>query len=225
MKIKDMSASERPREKMWLYGKESLSNSEIISIIVKNGYKQQSALAIAQEILSLDTDGIAGLSSITLEELEAVAGIGKAKATEIIAAVELGRRVFSAEHRRAGRIRSVSDVAAYFMNEMRHLKKEYFNAVLLNSAGDIIGIECISMGNLNSSPVHPRETFKQAIKKSAASILLVHNHPSGEPEPSNEDIYITERLVEAGNILGIKVVDHVIIGNGCYVSMKEKNII
>lgn len=225
MRIKDISQAERPRERVWREGVGALSNGELLALIIKTGSNRFSALEVAHMVLALSDEGLAGLAHIELEELQSVEGIGPAKAAEIVAAVELGRRIVRAGSSNMGRISSVRDVIHYFMDDMKHLKKEHFRAVLLSSSGDIIGIEDVSVGNLTSSIVHPRETFKTAIKRSAASMLLVHNHPSGNPQPSSEDIKTTRRLVEAGKLLGIEIVDHVIIGNELYTSMREKNII
>lgn len=225
LKIREINQAERPRERVWRDGVSALSNAELMAIIIKTGCSNYSALEIAHKVLGLGDDGLAGLAQLELEELQQVEGIGPAKATEILATVELGRRVVCAGSISSGRISSVRDVVRYFMDDMKHLKKEHFRAVLLSTSGDIIGIEDISIGNLTSSIVHPRETFKAAIKRSAASMLLVHNHPSGNPQPSNEDIETTLRLVESGKLLGIEIIDHVIIGDEAYTSMREKNII
>lgn len=225
MKIREMTQAERPRERMWKEGVHALSNAELLAIIIKTGSRSHSAIEIAHLVLAKGDQGISGLSELELEELESIAGIGPAKAAEIAAAVELGKRVARASALTMGRISSVGDVIRYFMDDMKHLKKEHFRAVLLSSSGDIIGIENVSVGNLTSSIVHPRETFRAAIRRAAASMLLVHNHPSGNPQPSHEDIETTHRLVEAGRLLGIEIVDHVIIGDEAYTSMKEKNII
>lgn len=225
MKIKEMSINERPIEKMVLYGKETLSNSELIAILLKTGTTKLSSLQLAERVINQNADGLRNLANITLEELMDIDGIGQAKAATIVAAVELGKRISASEAIQRGKISCVEDVVDIFMERLRYLKKEKFEVLLLDTKGNIISSENISVGDLCSSVVHPRETFKSAIKRSAAAIIFVHNHPSGDPTPSNEDIAITKRLIEAGNILGISVLDHIIIGDGVFVSMKASDLI
>lgn len=225
MKIKEMSTNERPIEKMVLYGKETLSNSELIAILLKTGTTKLSSLQLAERVINQNADGLRNLANITLEELMDIDGIGQAKAATVVAAVELGKRISASEAIQRGKISCVEDVVDIFMERLRYLKKEMFEVLLLDTKGNIISSENISIGDLCSSVVHPRETFKSAIKKSAAAIIFVHNHPSGDPTPSNEDISITKRLIEAGNILGISVLDHIIIGDGVFVSMKASDLI
>lgn len=225
MKIKEMSTNERPIEKMVLYGKETLSNSELIAILLKTGTTKLSSLQLAERVINQNADGLRNLANITLEELMDIDGIGQAKAATVVAAVELGKRISASEAIQRGKISCVEDVVDIFMERLRYLKKEMFEVLLLDTKGNIISSENISIGDLCSSVVHPRETFKSAIKKSAAAIIFVHNHPSGDPTPSNEDIAITKRLIEAGNILGISVLDHIIIGDGVFVSMKASDLI
>lgn len=225
MKIKEMSINERPIEKMVLYGKETLSNSELIAILLKTGTTKLSSLQLAERVINQNADGLRNLANITLEELMDIDGIGQAKAATIVAAVELGKRISASEAIQRGKISCVEDVVDIFMERLRYLQKEMFEVLLLDTKGNIISSENISVGDLCSSVVHPRETFKSAIKRSAAAIIFVHNHPSGDLTPSNEDIAITKRLIEAGNILGISVLDHIIIGDGVFVSMKASDLI
>lgn len=223
--IKDLPIDERPREKLYKYGCHTLSNSELIAIIIRTGSKKKSALDLAQGILALDKIGLAFLNDCSLQELMTIEGIGKCKAAQILASVELGKRTVSCSSTYKYKICSPNDVSNLLMENMRHLKKEHFRVLLLDTKNQIISMENISIGDLNSSIVHPREVFKMAIKKSSASMILVHNHPSGDPKPSKEDVSITNRLIECGKILGINVLDHVIIGNGRYISFKEKGLL
>ena len=223
--IKDLPLNERPREKLYRYGVKSLSNSELIAVIIRTGSKGDTAIQLAERIISLDDRGIGFLSDATIEELTDVKGIGNCKAAQLLAAIELGKRISAYKKEDNIRISCPNDIADLLMEEMRYLKKEYFKIAILDTKNQIITIENISIGNLNSSIVHPREVFNMAIKRSANSIILVHNHPSGDPTPSSEDINITNRLIEAGSILGIKVLDHIIIGDNKYISFKERNII
>lgn len=223
--IKDLPYDERPRERMLKYGPEVLSNVELLAIIIRTGTKEESALKLAERLLNrAGEDGLKFLLDSSVEELSKIKGLGFAKAAELKAAVELGIRIQKAT-RKINTVTKPQDVADLLMVEMRYLKKEIFKVVLLNVKNQVISIENISIGNLNSSIVHPREIFNAAIRKYSASIILVHNHPSGDPTPSIEDINVTKRIIEGGKILGINVLDHVIIGDGNYVSMKEKNII
>ena len=225
MKIREMRTSERPREKMVLYGSQALTDSELLAILLKTGTRQRSAIEVADTILNHSAEGLRNIADMSLEELRAFDGVGIAKACQLHAAVELGRRIAQSRIINRGRIAGIGDVLDLFMEEMRYEKKEVFKVLLMDSKGKILSKETISVGDLSSSIVHPRETFKSAVRRSAASVLFVHNHPSGDPTPSKEDIVVTRRLVEAGDILGIAVLDHVIIGDGTYVSLKEEEII
>jgi DNA repair protein RadC len=222
--IKSLPEDERPREKLIKHGVESLSNVELLAIILKTGTKDSSALELSKKLLSEHKSGISALVDISVEELKKIKGIGPSKASGIIAAVELGRRVSVSEEIRY-RISSPTDVSNYLMRELGDLKKEHFNIVMLDNKNYIIEVHNVSVGSLNSAIVHPREVFKNAIRRSSASIILAHNHPSGKSSPSAEDISITKRLVECGEIIGIKVLDHIIVGRNEYFSFKEQSII
>lgn len=223
--IKDLPLNERPREKLSKYGARSLSNAELIAIIIRTGHKKDTALDLANRLLSMDKIGISYLSHATMEELTSINGIGICKASQIIASIELGKRISGSDGKINLKVNSPIIITELLMEEMRYLKKEHFKIAMLDTKNQIISIEDISIGNLNSSIVHPREVFNIAIKRSANSIILIHNHPSGDPTPSTEDINITHRLIDAGNIIGIKVLDHIIIGDNSYISLKQKNII
>ena len=204
-----------------------LSNAELLAIIIRTGNRNETALALAQRMLSElgQGEGLSFLVDATVEELTKVKGISMAKACAIKAAVELGKRIGGIKSIDKVFIRSPRDVANLLMNEMRYLKKEYFRTIQLNVKNQVLAVEDISVGSLNSSIVHPREVFKGPIRRSSAAIILIHNHPSGDPSPSREDIEVTRRLYEAGKLLGIDVLDHIIIGDGIYTSLKEKGII
>ncbi|WP_425446576.1 RadC family protein [Dethiothermospora halolimnae] len=223
--IKDLPKDERPREKLLKFGVKSLSNAELLAIIIRTGNRSDTALELSHKLLTMDKRGLAFLTELSIEEITKIKGIGKCKASQIMATLEMSRRIASIKAIDKLKITSPSDVSNVLMEEMRYLKKEYFKVILLDTKNQIISIENISIGNLNSSIVHPREVFSVAIKRSSASIILTHNHPSGDPTPSGEDINVTNRIVASGNILGINVLDHIIIGDGNYVSLKEKNIL
>lgn len=223
--IKDMPESERPREKLISYGVESLSNAELLALIIRTGNRQDTAIELGQKILSMDSRGLTHLSEVSAEQLMEINGVGKTKAAQILATIEIGKRLsrFSAQDKI--KVSSPIVLVNLLMDEMKYLNKEHFRIAILDTKNQILTIEAISIGTLNASIVHPRDVFYAAIRRSANSIILIHNHPSGDPHPSNEDINITKRLVDAGNLLGIKVLDHIIIGDNKYISFKEKNLI
>jgi len=223
--IKNMPVSERPREKMLTHGCQSLSNAELLAIILSTGTRERTAIDLARGILNMSSEGLRTLTDCTIEELMQIRGVGLAKASQVIAAVELGKRIALTTNVDNYKIQGPEDVGNLLMEEMRYLNKEMFNIILLNTKNNVISIENISVGSLNASIVHPREVFNIAIRRSSSAIILAHNHPSGDPKPSTEDINITKRLIEAGSIIGINVLDHIIIGDGVYFSMKEKEII
>ncbi|MCX7711357.1 MAG: DNA repair protein RadC [Clostridia bacterium] len=228
LKMKDLPLSERPYEKLEKLGAEMLSNAELLAIIIKTGNRKESSLDLANRVLSCDKadKGLPFLHDLSLEQLREIDGIGKVKAVQVKALTELSKRMASTFNMHAKKaLTSPQDVCGLLMEEMRHLKKEVFKGVLLDVKNHVIKQVNVSVGSLNSSIVHPREVFSEAVKMSCSSIIFVHNHPSGDPEPSREDIHTTNRLVDAGNILGIKVLDHIIIGDGKYVSLKEKGYI
>lgn len=220
MKIKYLPEEERPVEKSLSMGIESLTNGELLALLINSGTREKSAMALAEEVLAKNKSGISYLRETSPEELMTIRGIGSSKAARIMAAVELGKRIASKPAKKGVRIESDEDVAELFMEELRCKKKEIFKALLLDSKGRVISAETVSVGELTSTLVHPREVFSQAVKKSAAAVVFVHNHPSGDPSPSREDFATTERLVACGNLLGIKVLDHIVVGDGKYISIK-----
>lgn len=222
IRIREMNDDERPVEKMIKKGVKYLNNSELLAILIRTGSRNDSAISLSTKILAKTDKGIRGLVDMTIEDLCMIEGIGPTKATIIKAALELGSRV-SGYIPKNYKIKNPWDIYSFYMEEMRYLKKEVFKVVLLNTKNEIISDINISIGSLNYSIVHPREVFTEAIKKSANSIILMHNHPSGNPNPSLEDINVTKRLRKSGEILGIEVLDHVIIGEGVYYSLKEED--
>ncbi|QDR80120.1 RadC family protein [Sporomusa termitida] len=221
--MKELPATERPREKMLDKGAAALSNAELLAILLRTGTKNLPVLRLAEQLL-VKYD-LTGLGCISPLELSKTAGIGLVKAVTVVAGIELGRRLSYKEPGERPVIKSPKDAAGLMMGELRYQTKEHFMALLLSTKNHVIARAIISVGSLNASIVHPRELFREAIIYSAAAIILVHNHPSGDPAPSQEDITLTKQLVEAGNLLNISVLDHVIIGDGKYVSFKEKGII
>ena len=225
MNIKQMPSEEKPREKLLREGSDRLSTTEILAILINSGTKEISALEIAAQLLSMDKRGVRFLAECSPEELGRIKGMGQAKICTVLAAVELGKRIAAAPVRDRNLIRSSSDIADPFMEKMRYYKKEHFVSLMINAKGEIIEETEVSIGDLCSSSTHPREVFVDAVKRSAGSVVFLHNHPSGDPSPSDTDIHTTKRLIEAGTILGIPVLDHIIIGDGIYVSMKAMGLI
>ncbi len=224
MQIKKIPKEERPIEKVLNQGVEVLSNSELITLILHSGTKSKSAMSLAEEVLTRDDDGIRFLSHCEIEELLSINGLGPVKATRLLAAVELGKRIAKANSTKDNYVENSQDVADLFMEDLRYKSKEYFKTLLLNTKGKVIYIDTVSIGNLTQTTVHPREVFRKAIQKGAASMIIIHNHPSGDPAPSKEDIRTTRRLVDVGELLGIPVLDHVIIGDGSFESFKCRGL-
>lgn len=224
MLIRDFPDDERPRERFIKQGPESLANHELIALLIQTGSKNESVLTLANKLL-IHFDGLRLLKDASLDELKAIKGIGTAKAIQLLAAIELGRRVSNLEFTDRYCIRSPEDAAKYMMNEMRFLTQEHFVCLYLNTKNQVMHKQVVFIGSLNASIVHPREVYKEAFRRSAASIICLHNHPSGDPSPSREDIEVTKRLVECGKIIGIDLLDHIIIGENKFISLKEKGYV
>ncbi|AFM01999.1 MULTISPECIES: DNA repair protein RadC [Desulfitobacterium] len=223
-RLKDLPEELLPRERLFQYGPDALSNREILAILLRTGVKGENVLDFAERLLT-ETGGLSGLARLTVHELTRYRGMGTAKAAELKAALELGRRSVSSDPMVRPVINSPQDIAYLVMEEMRYLDREHFRVVSLSTKNHVLGISSISVGSLNSSLVHPRECFKEAIRRNSNAIILLHNHPSGDPTPSREDIDVTRRLSDGGQILGIEVLDHVIIGDNRYISLKERGIL
>lgn len=224
MMIKDLHQEDKPRERMITYGAEKLSNRELLAIIINSGSKENSSLACANEVLLL-VNHLRELRHITLSELLTVKGIGEKKATTILAVIELAKRMHVNTVLDKYEINEPNDVANYLMEKLRYLKQEHFVALMLNTKNQIIHEQSIFIGSLNMAVVHPRDLFREAVKHSAASIVIAHNHPSGDPTPSVEDINTTKRLLYCCSLMGIDMLDHIIIGDGEYVSLFEEEYI
>jgi DNA repair protein RadC len=225
LRVKDLPLDDRPREKLKLRGVQSLTDAELIAILLRTGTKGKSVVHVSQELIN-QYKNLPVLATKTLGELIKNKGIGNDKAISLLAAFELSRRIQSQSKWDSNKkITCPQDIADIYIPVLRDELKEKFIVVSLSSANKIIKHEIISIGNLNSSVVHPREVFGSAIENSSASIILIHNHPSGNPEPSNEDIAITKKLVEAGKIMDIPVFDHLIIAGNDFTSFVEKKLI
>ncbi|HWQ42131.1 MAG TPA: DNA repair protein RadC [Desulfosporosinus sp.] len=223
-RLKDLPVELLPRERLYQFGSEVLSNREILAILLRTGIKGENVLTLSERVLA-EVGGLSGLGKLTAHELAQLHGLGKVKAAEVKAALELGRRSVSVDPMSRPVVNSPQDVAHIVMEEMRFLDREHFRVVSLSTKNHVLGISPISIGSLNSSLVHPRECFKEAIRRNSNAIILLHNHPSGDPTPSQEDIEVTRRLAEGGKILGIEVLDHVIIGDNRFISLKERGIL
>jgi DNA repair protein RadC len=219
--IKEIPVDDRPREKMANKGATALTDAELVAILLRTGTAEKSALDIASE-LTADGGLYKRLASITrLNELMNIKGLGQAKAAAVLAALEIGRRIASAKPVEKIHLSCPQDVAEFLMPRLRYAVKEQFIVILLNGKNKVIGTEVISEGSLSSSVVHPREVYASALLHHAAAIMVAHNHPSGDPKPSDEDREITSLLAQSGKVLGIPLVDHIVIGDGTYYSFLE----
>ena len=214
-----MEKNSRPRERLQEVGVESLSDAELLSIILRTGTRSENVIDMSNRLIALY--GIGELFNCTINELEKIKGIGQSKAMQLLAVSELGKRI-RLKKKKQDKIDSAKDVFNLFEEKLKSEKQEHFFTVLLNTKNCVISIEKISIGILDASIIHPTEIFRSAIKNSASRIILVHNHPSGDPSPSEEDLEITNKLIESGELIGIEVLDHVIIGENKYWSWLEK---
>jgi len=224
IKIKDLPKEERPRERLLRHGAESLANKELLAILLRTGTREKSALYLAERLL-VQFGSLRGLADASFEELLQVKGIGPAKASDILAAFQLAKRLADSRMEFHGVVNNPQDAAQMVLRELSLADREHFMIIMLNTKHKVIAKSVISIGHLNSSLVHPREMFKEAIKRSSAAVILVHNHPSGDLTPSPDDITTTKRLCEVGEILGITVLDHIIVGDNRYLSFREQGLL
>lgn len=222
--IKELPENERPQERLYRYGAEALSNSELLAIILRTGNRNQNVVALSSKIIK-QRGGLNGLLSTSFEEYLKISGVGNAKASQLMALSELSKRFKSYKSGDEYKINSPESAAYYVMEELRYLKQEILKVLFLDIKNKVIYEKNITVGTLDSSLVHPREVFKEAIIKNSAGIILIHNHPSGDPTPSKEDIEVTRRIAKCGEVIGIKLVDHIIIGDGIFISLKQKEVI
>ena len=222
MQIKDMPASCRPQEKLLYAGAGALSDSELLALIIRTGTSEMSAVQLAEEVISYASANIGNLGRADPKELIEIHGIGTAKACSIIAAMELSKRLMSGQVMDGGRIANSEDISRFLLRDMLHEKREMFVSIHLDSRQRIESRHIVSIGSLDAAPVHPREVFAQAVKRGAAAVIVAHNHPSGDPTPSPQDIAVTRRLSEASPIIGISLLDHLIIGNGKCLSLRDE---
>ena len=221
-RIKELPPEERPRERFMQYGPDALSDSELLAIMLRTGTKNASAMALATQLIKR-FETLKGIASASLDELCELEGVGPAKAIQIKAAFEIGKRFAKFRDTERTQIRCAEDVRKLLWHDMRMHQEERFMVVLLDTKNRVIKTETVTVGILDSSLIHPREVFRNAVKSNAASVILAHNHPSGDPAPSKEDERTTKRLCEAGELMGISVLDHVVIGERGHFSFKEHN--
>ena len=226
MLVRDLPEDERPREKLLAAGAASLSNTELLAVLLRTGVKDDSVLHVAEKVLALYKErGLAAITQMSARELSSVKGVGLAKAATILAAVELGRRLALKAAQKRTVVKEAADAANYVMPHFRFARREHFAVLLLNAKHHILGLQMISVGTLTHSIASARDVFQAAIERAAASVILVHNHPSGDPTPSGEDLVCTHRLVKAGEIMEIPVLDHIIVGYDKFISLKEEGMI
>ncbi len=226
--IRDLPSEERPRERLEKFGASALSAQELLSLLLGRGVRGESVAVISQKLLS-KFGSLSKLTEASLEDLKEIKGLGLAKASQIKACLEISRRINSDSSNtktlKSNPIGSAKDIVKLINDEIKSYNKEHFFVLSLDSRNRLLGIDCVSIGNLNANIVHPRETFEVAIRRHAAQIIISHNHPSGDTNPSEEDIIITRKLVELGKMMGIEIVDHLIVSPFGYFSFKNKKLI
>lgn len=222
--MKDLPPDERPREKLMRHGAEVLSTSELLAVVLGSGSEGLSALGLARALLEEAGSSLSGLACLSPQDLARWQGMGPAKVARVLATVELARRLWAEEVGPRPVVRNAQDLAALVLPRLRYLDREHLLVVMVDASNRVVGVETVSVGDLTSSIAHPREVFKPCIRHNAAAVALAHNHPSGDPRPSQDDVLVTERLVEAGKLLGIEVLDHVILSDDSYISLRQTGL-
>ena len=226
--IMEQNPEERPDEKFLAFGPDALTDAELLAIILRTGSKDETSVGLAEQILRMSPDGETNILNIChteIEELKKIRGIGKVKALQIKAVIELSRRIAMTSARPSLCFTQPESIANYYMEQLRHRKREEVLLLMLDSAGHLLKETVISVGTVNSAPFSPREIYLEALQAGAVNIVLLHNHPSGDPRPSANDLQCTERVRKAGNLLGISLIDHIIIGDRAYVSLNEEGFL
>lgn len=222
--IKEIPKEERPRERFLEHGAEYLQNHELLAIILRTGSKEESVIDLSKKLL-YKCKSLKELSMVGIKELTDIKGIGPSKAMQLLAAFELGKRMHSEDYKKRIKVHSPESIFLFLKDQMELKTQEHLLALFLNTKGELLKKETIFIGSLNTSVVHPREIFKRAVSVSAASMVIAHNHPSGDPSPSSQDIEITKRLVKSGRMMDIEVLDHIIIGQNKYFSFKAHQML
>jgi DNA repair protein RadC len=224
--MKEISETERPYEKCERFGASSLSDAELLAVLLRTGTRGENALELAKRILyTTGEQDILSIHHFSIEQLMKIKGVGKVKAIQISCISELAKRLAKAKANSSLKFTCPASIAQYYMEELRHENQEIMKLLMLNSKSHLIGETIISKGTVNASLITPRELFIEALKRNAVSIIILHNHPSGDPTPSREDILITARIRNAGILIGIELLDHIIIGNNCYASFSENQLL
>lgn len=224
--LKELPYSERPYEKCEHYGASALSDAELLAVIIKTGTKNERAIDLANHILKLtEPNGLAGINYMSIRDFTKIKGIGRVKAIQLLCIAELTKRMARSTREEGLRLLSPESVANYYMQQMRHLKKEKIVLVMLDTKNKFLKDLTISTGTIDTSIISPREIFISALQYEAANIILLHNHPSGDPSPSHDDVRTTKRIKECGTLIGIELMDHIIIGDNKYVSLKERGVL
>jgi DNA repair protein RadC len=221
--MRDLPASEQPRERLRTLGPTALSDAELLAILLRTGIPGRTVLDLARELL-LRFEGLHGLLRASFGEICQERGLGQAKTAQIKAALEIGRRLLMSSPDERPQVRSPEDVAGLLMIEMGHLDQEQLRALLLNTRHQVVRQVVVYQGNVNTSLVRVGELFREAVRENCAAVIIAHNHPSGDPTPSPEDVAVTQEIVEAGRLLDVEVLDHLVIGQGRYVSMRERGL-
>jgi DNA repair protein RadC len=221
--IRDMPADERPRERLRMRGAESLSNAELMAILLRTGIAGENAVRVAERVIA-KVGGMRGLSRASYGELAAEKGMGGAKACQVLAAIELGKRVVHASPEERRFVKTPEDIYALLFADMALLEQEHLKVVLLTTRNEVVCVKDVYKGNIGSVVVHVGDVFRDAVREACPAIVAVHNHPSGDPAPSAEDAALTRRIIEAGNILGIEVVDHIVIARKGFVSLRDRKM-
>lgn len=225
--MRAMACEERPYERCEQFGASNLTDCELLAVLLRTGTRGENALQLAEKILHpvFSQKGVLNLHQWTYEQLRQIKGIGKVKAIQILCLSELSRRLAKATAQEGLNFSNPASIARYYMEDLRHANQEQMKLLLLNTKSRLIGETDISKGTVNAAVISPRELFVEALQKNAVSIVLLHNHPSGDPTPSKEDVLITRRIQEAGLLIGVELLDHIVIGDNCYVSLREKGLI
>lgn len=221
--VREMPVEERPRERLMTVGPEGLKDAELLAILFRTGTREEGAVALAERTLN-HFSGLRNIARAAIEELTQVKGVGAAKAIEIKAALELGTRLARFHETGRRKVRSADDVARYLMPVFKEYEVEQFKVVLMNTKNEIVRTVDVSHGTADRALAMPRDVFRQAIREGATGIIACHNHPSGDPEPSQDDVLLTRRLKEAGDLIGIAFIDHIVFGDGRFVSLKEREL-
>lgn len=223
VRIRDLPTGDRPRERLRNYGPSSLSSQELLAIVLRTGTASENVLTLGGRLLS-KYGGLAGLARASYDDLKGVHGLGEAKTAQLQAAFELGKRLLSTQEHERPIIQSPEDVVNLLQGDMAFLEQEHLRVVLLNTKSQVLAIREVYRGNVDSAVVRPGEVFKEAVRSNAPRVIVVHNHPSGDPTPSQEDIQVTVQLIEAGRLLDVELLDHVVVAQNGFVSLKERRL-